>query len=91
VIRGRWYISARAVREYAALVHRSAATDDDFDARAQELEKLVAGAHYVSTQRNGLERWRLGRPHRFQLLVSTAPRPEGPLPQLISVRPEFQR
>lgn len=85
--RGRWYISARAVREYAAIVRRPVDTDDDFADREDELIDLCAAAHHQRDQRNGLQLWRTGRPLRLRLLVSPTPRPEGDLPQLVSVLP----
>jgi hypothetical protein len=87
VIRGRWYISARAVREYAAIVRRPVEAEEDFLAREGELLGLIAGAHRQRVQDNGLELWRTGRPLRLRLLVSHEPRPEGPLPQLVRVLP----
>lgn len=84
-ILGRWYISVRAVREYATLARLPCATEDELHERTMELARLAEGAHYVQTQRNGLEQWRLGRPRRWRLLVSTAERPEGELPQLVRV------
>lgn len=83
-VRGRWYISARAVREYAAIAGLPS-DDNDFPARERELLELCATAHLVRRQQNGLEQWRSGRPLRLRLMVSPAARPEGPLPQLVSV------
>ncbi len=45
----------------------------------------AAAARHVRDQANGLQLWRMPRPHQYRLLVSTAPRPEGNLAQLVSV------
>jgi hypothetical protein len=88
--RGPWYLSAAAVRQYHRIATGSADAPDDeqFDAAALALQEAVGRARKVRDQRNGLELWRLsGRP-RLRLLVSYAERPEGDLPQLVSVLPE---
>lgn len=82
-----WYISARAVREYAAIVRRPVETEEQFANREEELMRLVAGRRNPREQDNGLVLWRTGRPLKLRLLVSHEPRPEGPLPQLVSVLP----
>jgi hypothetical protein len=86
-----WYVSARAVREYAAIAGRPAESDEAFGARARELEAMAAGAHHLRDQRNGLQIWRTGRPLRLRLVVSPEARPEGPLPQVVSVLPAHER
>ncbi len=89
-ITGPWYISARAVREYHQIATGSASQpdDDQFDAAAQALGEATRSAHFVRTQRNGLQLWRLSGEPRLRLLISTEPRPEGNLPQLVRVLPE---
>lgn len=82
----RWYLSAKAVREYLAILGRA---DDDggpeWGRAERELAALCEAAHLVGTTRGGLQRWRTGRPLRLTLVVSTSVRPEGPLPQLVGV------
>lgn len=88
----RWYLSAKAIREYLAIVGRA---DDDggpeWGRAERELARICAAAHLVGETASGLQRWRGGRPLRLQLIVSTAHRPEGDLPQLVSVRSHVRR
>lgn len=88
---GPWYLSARAVREYGRLARLDTSTDDGFDRAAMALQEYVAQAHHVRDQDNGLQLWRGPRPLRLRLLVSTATRREGPLPQLVTVLPASAR
>ena len=88
---GPWYLSARAVREYGRLARLDTSTDDGFDRAAMSLQEYVAQAHHVRDQDNGLQLWRGPRPLRLRLLVSTARRREGPLPQLVTVLPASAR
>lgn len=86
-MKARWYLSAKAVREYLKLVGR---VDDDGGpewARAErELAKLCAGAHLLERpSRSGHQQWRTGRPLRLTLIVSTEKREEGPLDQLVGI------
>lgn len=85
--RPRWYLSAKAIREYLAIVGR---TDDDggpeWGRAERELAAICDAAHPVGETASGLQRWRGGRPLRLQLIVSTARMPEGELPQLVGVR-----
>lgn len=90
----RWYISAAAVKQWMAISGRQGSDDGpEFDAAAIELDALSAEARLAKdvgpTQRH--QQWRVsatvrGRRERLELIVSIAPRPEGPLPQLIAVR-----
>lgn len=95
-LKGPWYLSARAVREYLALMRRK---DDDGGpewSRAEDELRAMA-ENCLERERTGI---RLPRPHRgkpdlivyrgpsplrLQLIVSTTKRPEGDLPQLVSV------
>lgn len=88
----RWYLSARAVREYAALA-RLGNPDDEavFDRAESQLGAIAQKAHHLRDQANGLQLWRGGRPLRLRLLVSTAERAEGDLPQLVSVLAASER
>lgn len=93
-MRGPWYISARAVREYLAILGRTE-TDEAFFAAEDELveistrvvERGTAGRELPS----GLRQYRGGRPLRLRLVVSTEARPEGPAHQLVSVLPDCER
>jgi len=90
----RWYLSAAAIRHYLALAE---ITDDDggpqWAAAERAVATICADAHLVrddpAAQRQS---WRSagkvevgGRKIRLDLVVSTAPRREGPLPQLIAI------
>lgn len=87
---GPWYISARAVREYAALA-RLGNPDDPavWDRAERELiamaRETVASGRQPRRMRSGALRYRGPRPLRLTLIVVDAPRPEGPLPQLVRV------
>lgn len=94
MVRGPWYISARAVRSYCTLTGRDGNRDSDFNAGEDELLRLVRKARFVLLQRNGLERWvvacdrlapdpeRRGRP---RLLLLVGDKSEGKLPVLVDV------
>jgi hypothetical protein len=84
-------VTVRAAREYATLAGLPSSTDDDLQARTLELAEIVEGARLVRRQDNGLEQWRLGRPRKWRLMVSTTQRSEGDLPQLVSVLPSHER
>lgn len=81
----RWYVSARAVHEWAKLQRLPSESDEDFAQREEELMAAAAAARHVRDQANGLQLWRLPRPHQYRLMVSPEPRPEGDLAQLVSV------
>lgn len=92
-LQGPWYISARAIKEYLALTGREPTNEAHFASGEDELAKITSSAHHVRNQDNGLQLWRasnlpdpLGR---LRLLVSTARRREGDLPQLVSVLAEI--
>lgn len=91
-----WYISAHAVRRYLALVRRPVVDDGPEFTRAeralaemaaQVVEDVRAGIKRPREIRPGLLKYRGPRPLRLGLMVSTEPRPEGPLPQLVDVLP----
>ena len=89
-----WYLSARAIREYLAMVGRR---DDDggpewarAEAELHEWSHRVTATQPGTPTRSGdgsLVQYRGPRPLRAQLIVSRARREEGPLDQLVSVRP----
>lgn len=89
--RGPWYITDTAVRKWLAVTGR-ADTPGLRDRAAVELERMA-----IETQSSDRKPRHIGQrallyrgpaPHRPQLLVSTKVHPNGPLPQLIDVRPE---
>jgi len=85
-----WYITRRAVEEYCEL--RGWPDDDEhFDRAEDELLVIAEVAHHVRDQDNGLQLWRAPKPTQIRLLVSTAKRPEGELPQLVRVLPQSDR
>ena len=92
-MRGPWYISARAVREYLAVVGRPQ-TEEAFFAAEQELVDITT--RVVERQAeprelpSGLLQYRGGRPLRLRLIVSNEQRPEGPARQLVSVLPDCE-
>jgi hypothetical protein len=83
-----WYVSAKAVREYMALTDAT-----DFDDASDALIELCARTWENYRARNGKPKprdngmllYRGPRPRQFRLVVSTAKRPEGDKPQLVSV------
>lgn len=90
----RWYLSAKAVREYAAI--RRLRLDDGgplwaaAERALSEVCDAAQRAHRADGSRyyhdDGCEVWHVGRAHgRLRLVVSTARRPEGDLPQLVAV------
>lgn len=88
--RGPWYLSARAVREYAALAGHGDPDEEAVFARAEaalmrQAEETVASGRRPVRMRSGALRYRGPRPLRLTLVVVDEPRPEGPLPQLVRV------
>jgi len=95
-VRGPWYLSARAVREYAALAGLADTDDDDVWFQAEEelltiAEETMASERKPRTMRTGALVYRGPKPLRLRLVVVQEPRPEGPLPQLVRVLPEYER
>ena len=89
-ITGPWYISARAVRDYLALMGREVVDDGPiFDRAAKELSaiatQLAAKGPTVTEQDSGALVYREGRPRRWRYTVQPAPREEGGAPQLVRV------
>lgn len=90
----RWYITVAAVRDYMRIQGYAGSTDGPvFDRAAIELEDLCEQAKLAKDvgpdQQSQL--WRVkatvrDKRTRLELVVSTEPRPEGPLPQLIAIR-----
>lgn len=82
-----WYLSTRAVDEYAEL----AALGDTADRQVRNLTltllaRLTREATYTRTRSGGLQVWAVTAPEGpLRLLVSTRARSEGDLPQLVSV------
>jgi len=88
--RGPWYITRTAILDYHRIATGSVDEPDDeqFAAAKESLVDALKIAHHVRHRRNGLDLWRLQGSPRLRLLVSTAQRPEGDLPQLVRVLPE---
>lgn len=91
----RWYLTAAAVRQYMLLRgDRGSDESPDFYAAEADLAAACAAARLVAdagARGSPYQTWRVkwtlrGRRTRLELTVSTRPRPEGPLPQLIAVR-----
>ena len=90
----RWYISAAAVRQYMTI--QGLAGDGESPAFFRAERELAHAAEQARLARDvdGRTRtqlWRVswpvrGQTARLELVVSTDPRPEGPLPALIAVR-----
>jgi hypothetical protein len=101
-----WYLSARAVTEFARILYLDPEVDADFDRAEDLLVEVARSAKSSRNQTNGLQLWvgliplsergsvkirateahaLVSRDVRLQLLVSTTERPEGELPQLVSV------
>jgi len=85
-----WYISARAVREWAALrgVHDLPDAGPAWDRYERELLEIsaeTAARRSPKRTAGGLLCYRIRRPVDAQLMVSDSARPEGELPQLVSV------
>lgn len=90
-VRGPFYLTSAAVRQYAELIGYDVTSTDAFDDAEEELANRCARAKLKREQDNGLQLWRLAKDGglgRFRLLVSTAPRPGGNLPQVVQVLPE---
>jgi hypothetical protein len=90
--RGPWYISARAVHEYLAIVGR-ADNEIEFSRAERELIELarevVRADREPKRLRGGLLQYRGPSPLRLRLLVATAASArEGELAPLVSVLPE---
>lgn len=93
-----WYITVAAVREYLAICGENPRDDGDtFDRAAKDLAEICEHARLVKTEPHR-ETYRVsvtddatGATKRLELTVSTMPRPEGPLPQLVRVRDKGRR
>ena len=87
----RWYLSAAALREYAAIGRLPLDDGGPLWGRAERLlGAACAQAHHVRDE-PGRQIWRVGSMHsgiskKLEFTVSVAIRPEGPLPQLVRVR-----
>ena len=94
--KGPWYISASAVRDYLRLMRRPV-VDDGPEWHRAEAELIRMAEDCVAREREGIRlprpvrghadlmQYRAGRPWRLALIVSTAQRSEGSLPQLVQV------
>lgn len=94
MIRGPWYITARAVRDYMRIAGLPD-TDDAFDAAALDLGRLCESARFRK-EYGRFEEWRvkavlLGKTRRLNLSVSTERRAEGHADQLVAVADHDRR
>jgi hypothetical protein len=90
-----WYVTPSAVRDLLAIqgepVHLE--SGPDWDAAVRELEAAVAyaiegeadGRRLPQRLASGALRYRGPKPRRLSLVVTLEPRPEGSLPQVVSV------
>ena len=93
-MRWKWYISAEAIRQYAAIAYRGGPlTDRQFDEAEEALGQLSLTANRADTPptASGAMIFRAwteinGRRERLELSVAPGPREEGDLPQLVRVR-----
>jgi hypothetical protein len=86
-MRGPWYITPSAVRDYLRIRGWS---EPDFERGHADLlkiaEEIAASGKQPAMLDNGFLRYRTGRAHgRMGLVVSPVPRVEGDLPQLVAV------
>jgi UDP-glucose 4-epimerase len=84
---GPWYITPAAVRDY---LHIRGWAEEQFESAQDNLidlaKEMVAGGKQPVIDAKECLRYRTGRVHgRMTLVVSTVPRFEGDLPQLIAV------
>lgn len=92
-IRGPWYISAAAVRDYMRIAGLSPADDGpDWDLAERELLRQARAIVEAGKQGRELEanryQFRGGKPLRLRMIVSFERKAEGDLPQLIAVLPD---
>jgi len=96
-VRGPWYLSVSAVRDYLRITGRPDVTDGPVFHRAEEelVKMCLRAAELADANPNGPKRtpsgllqYRGGLPLRLRLLVAPDPREEGRLPQLVKVLPE---
>lgn len=99
-VRGPWYLSVSAVRDYLRIMGRPDATDGPVFHRAEEelmriceraAELADAKPDGPSLGKSGSLLYRGGKPLRLRLLVAPDPREEGRLPQLVRVLPAHER
>lgn len=85
-IRGPWYVTRKAAREYAEMMFDGSSEEQIEEARAVLVE-CARSAHFVREGWNGAELWRASSEwHRVGLVVGSPPaRLSGGLPALISV------
>lgn len=87
----RWYITVAAVHEFQRICGLPRATEGpDFDDPAKQLTAACDAARIKKTEpHREIYEAKVtvhGKRVRLELYVSTTPRPEGPLPQLVRVR-----
>lgn len=88
-MRGPWYITPQAVRDYLR-IRGWLDNEISFETAQNDLieiaREIVASGKEGTLTESGLLRYRTGRARgRMQLIVSTTPQREGELPQLVAV------
>jgi hypothetical protein len=88
-MKGPWYISVKAARDYIR-IRRWADTEETIERATNDLiaiaREIAASGKRPEILDGGLIRYRTGRAHgRMGLVISTVPRHEGDLPQLVGV------
>lgn len=95
-VRGPWYLSVSAVRDYLRITGRPDVTDGPVFHRAEEellkicqraVERAESNPNVVSESASGLLCYRAGKPLELQLIIAPDSRAEGRLPQLVQVKP----
>jgi hypothetical protein len=82
----RWYLSATALREYAQAAGLPLDDGGPQWAAAERALAALCDSARLAQDEGHRQIWRAPGPDRWELTVSTVPRPEGPLPQLVRVR-----
>jgi len=91
-VRGPWYITVRAVRDYLAIQHRPDVMGGPVFERAED-ELIAMTTEAASSGRDpkimqtGALLFKGPRPLRLRFVVVMTPRDEGDAPQLVNVWP----
>ena len=91
-MKGPWYITVRAVRDYLAIQHRPDVTEGPiFERATAELigmaTETAGSSREVKLMQSGALLYKGPRPLRLRFVVTPAPRQEGDAPQLVNVWP----
>ena len=83
-VTGPWWITKRAAHEYAAVARLGDPREYAVLRRSRiQLAELCRTARHLKNQTGGLQLWTCL--DGLRVLVSTTPRPEGPLPRVVAV------